>query len=368
MRWLERPASDLYLRFEGLGNNCEFGIVQRKADVDPPGLFRNVGFLSIRQIIDAIASGLAGLFDEGMFAYTRRPGWPDYATECRVYGFTFHTGIPVDIAFGSREWEAEAARKTVQFRFLKRKLLGDLESGDKLFVYRSDLPVADHEMRSLQAAIGEHGPGWLLFVAQDPSRPGARVEMAGERLIRAWMPRLSRENPPVIDLQAWDDIARQSLALRFGDRGVPCGWRAAGTDTRLAQVAGPFGSASCVVEHRLLENAVPQRPAFHYALSDQDAGAPYLASAWVNVPAPAAVRDLGLAFHGRRSLRFAKADLHVRDRWQHLFVICGLEERGPLIPGLAVDADAGALIYSAGWEFGRLQSLVPDAYPGDQAA
>jgi hypothetical protein len=36
---------------EGIGNNCEFGIVQRYFGYDPPGLFRNVGFYSVKIII-----------------------------------------------------------------------------------------------------------------------------------------------------------------------------------------------------------------------------------------------------------------------------------------------------------------------------
>ena len=67
-------------RFESLGNNCEFGIVQRSAGYDPPGLFRNVGFLDVEQIISAVSHNLEGMFEPGRYELTAPEGWLDWAS------------------------------------------------------------------------------------------------------------------------------------------------------------------------------------------------------------------------------------------------------------------------------------------------
>jgi len=72
MRWLDEKPVELYKNFETIGNNCEFGIVQRKAGFDPLGLFRNVGFLNVEQIIGAIVANLDGMFDDGNYSWALR--------------------------------------------------------------------------------------------------------------------------------------------------------------------------------------------------------------------------------------------------------------------------------------------------------
>src|ERR1041384_3955367 len=38
--WNCRPLRELMLRFESIGENCEFGLVQRRCGAEPLGLFR----------------------------------------------------------------------------------------------------------------------------------------------------------------------------------------------------------------------------------------------------------------------------------------------------------------------------------------
>jgi len=52
-------AQELMYRFESLGDNCEFGLVQRRCGAEPLGLFR---FASIgtEQVARALEAGLEG--------------------------------------------------------------------------------------------------------------------------------------------------------------------------------------------------------------------------------------------------------------------------------------------------------------------
>jgi tetratricopeptide (TPR) repeat protein len=209
------PMSELYVPFEGLGNNCEFGIVQRKNGYDAPGLFRNVGFLSAKTIISVIESGLAGMFDDRNYDFLVPDGWPDWRLHCKISGMGFHTAIPSSLAAGSAEWTTQTEQSILMFRFLKRNFLEDLRVGEKIFVFRHNLDSSNETIERLHDAIRKYGDNWLLYIVQDPERPSGWIEMRKHGLLVAGISRLSNENPPVIDFEAWKKIARKSLTLKW---------------------------------------------------------------------------------------------------------------------------------------------------------
>jgi hypothetical protein len=208
------PLNELYMPFESLGNNCEFGIVQRQAGYDPPGLFRNVGFLNVDAIISTISRNLEGMFDEGLYSFTLPEGWPDWRLDCMRYGFLFHTAIPASISRDSEEWQKKAKDTVASFRFLKRLFQDELQTGEKTFVFRFIAPLEMAQIQRFVQAIRKHGPGWLLYVTQDEAKPDGFVEMAEDGLLLGAIDRLSNENPPQINSKAWVNIARQAIALR----------------------------------------------------------------------------------------------------------------------------------------------------------
>jgi hypothetical protein len=204
-----QSGDGVFRTFESLGNNCELGIVQRTHGYDTPGLFRNVGFQTVEQIIKALECRFEGMFDAGNFSYLQRSNWPDYALHCRRYGFVFHTAIPCDQPI----LEKTASRNIASFRFMLRKLREDLEQGEKIFVYRSDRTASDDLVVRLHSAIRTYGPGWLLYVRQDASKPRCDLEIPADGLMVASMPLLSNSNPPVIDMASWQRLARLSTSM-----------------------------------------------------------------------------------------------------------------------------------------------------------
>ena len=202
----------MLLCLEGLGNNCEFGIVQRHFSCDPPGLFRNVGFLSPDTIINAIEHDLEGLFDDGNYDFTLPEGWKDWRIDSQ--GLMFHAGIPADITLDSEDWTRKSREALQAHRLLKRMFREELRKGEKIFVYRQKQIIALDDVRRLHAAIRKYGPGWLLNVVEDPSKPKGTIEDLGDGLIIATTSVLSNEDPPNIDLAAWELITRKVLALK----------------------------------------------------------------------------------------------------------------------------------------------------------
>jgi hypothetical protein len=207
------PISRLLESFESLGNNCEFGMVQRFNGYDPPGLFRNAGFDSVEAIIRGIETSFDAMFDEGRYEFTLPPLWEDWRLDCQVYGLTFHTGIPASVERNSEAWTRKAGNSIRSYRFMKAKILDELRRGEKIFVFRFDFDVAPDLIGRLHAAIRRHGPGWLLHVVEDASKPFGWTEKRADGLIIAAMAKLMYGLPQVIDLDAWRAIARAALTI-----------------------------------------------------------------------------------------------------------------------------------------------------------
>lgn len=213
------PLTERLTRFEGLGNNCEFGVVQREAGLDPPGLFRNVGFLQTEQMIGAIAASFDGMFDAGAYEFSTPDTWPDYALDCKRFGFRFHTGIK---PLRDHDFAPDFARCIGLFRYLKAKFLNDLRDGEKIFAYRHVEEGGDGVLaRRLLRAMRHHGPGWLLYIRQDSraERAAGWAEPSGEGLIFGGIVKLSNENPPQIDFAAWDRITCLAIDIREAAEG-----------------------------------------------------------------------------------------------------------------------------------------------------
>lgn len=212
--------SEILLMFESLGNNCEFGIVQRQFGCDPPGLFRNVGFLSPEQMITALMAGLDGMFEQQNYEFTLPTHSPDWRLHCRIFGFQFHTGIKSSILSNSDEWIQQTHQNMVIFRFLKKKFIQHLCVNKRIFVFRFNEVVPEDTARRMYAAIRSHGDGSLLYVSQNITRPYGCVVKRENGLIYAEIPHLANENPPVIDFKAWESITYSSVSLRRGLRSV----------------------------------------------------------------------------------------------------------------------------------------------------
>jgi hypothetical protein len=210
--------AELFEPFESLGNNCEFGLVQRLNGYDPPGLFRNAGFDSAEVIVKAIETSFAEMFDEGRYEFVLPPYWGDWRLDCHVHGIGFHTGILATVELNSADWIRKTRESLQTFRFLKRKLLEDLRDEEKIFVFRFNFEVAPELIQRFHAAIRAHGPGWLLHVRQDPSMPFGWTQRQADGLIVAAIARLMNELPQVIDMDAWKAIARASRSIVAASR------------------------------------------------------------------------------------------------------------------------------------------------------
>jgi hypothetical protein len=199
--------------FQSLGDNCEFGFVQRRLGAEPLGLFRFAN-TAIDGLIAAFESRFAALQSRECFDvnYTEFPnGEFEYMTTVPRYQFTLHSGHQAV----KRSVDELRGKEVKRLNFLARLIIEDAEAGKKIFVYKSNAPVAQHQIEDLHGAIGNYGPSWLLWVTPATSDwPSGRVSEVSERLLRGSIERLAPyENAGDFSLQGWQTICSNAHNL-----------------------------------------------------------------------------------------------------------------------------------------------------------
>jgi hypothetical protein len=159
----------LVSRFVSLGLNCEFGLVQRHCEADPPALLR-FAFTPLRGLIDALRNRFEGVGEPHQLAISLMDIGEYLATDTR-YGFDFHTQMRAP-AFTEDQVRARVGR---HFSYLASRLIEDLTLGEKIFVYRPLRPREPYETaHKLLARLRRYGPARLLWVgySEDPALAG----------------------------------------------------------------------------------------------------------------------------------------------------------------------------------------------------
>lgn len=200
---------ELVQHFESLGDNCEFGLVQRRVGAEPLGLLR-FSSTPIRSLIAALNEDFAGAADPASVSLGFQRD--EYLIRLTKYGFLYHTNILMWVAGAASVW----SQQTRILPFLVRKLIGDLHAADKIFVFRQNEAMRRDDMAGLRAAIARFGTATLLWVrAAEPGHAAGSVFWAGDRFMVGHVRRLaSRDNAPNLDLPSWLTMLRRAYALR----------------------------------------------------------------------------------------------------------------------------------------------------------
>jgi hypothetical protein len=215
-------ARDLMLCFESLGQNCEFGLVQRQCDAEPLGLLR-FSSTPLPLLLDALGAGFEGMGGPGAIHVELSPNGREYMVRDSRFGFLYHAWVLA----GAMAPEAIARREASRVPFLVRKLVEDLQAAEKIFVFKGMGAMPADEVYPLATAIRRYGANTLLFVtlADDANEAGSvRVEAPG--FLIGYVDRFapSDEAKDVL-LDQWVAVCRQAYRLRLA-AGLP-GLRAA---------------------------------------------------------------------------------------------------------------------------------------------
>lgn len=199
----------LFMRFESLGDTCEFGIVQRRFGAEPISLLR---WSSIQpaDLMRALDTNMEGVGDAEHTIVEVSHG--EYVTRDRRYHMFSHTFTP--------ETTEPLAKFTTQhlrrMKFLRKKLIEDLGSGEKLLVYKSINGVSDEQARGLFQSVRRYGGGCALLCArlENAAHPSGTLTEMEDGLFIGYIDRFSTVD---INVDAWIKLC-EAAAQRWRDR------------------------------------------------------------------------------------------------------------------------------------------------------
>ena len=183
--------AELIMSFESLGDNCEFGLVQRLIGRERLSLLRYAGVGDVFALARGIAGGLAifnepDCIDVSHHAHEWVAGVP-------ALQLSFHTGRNVS----NNSLEQVKHDENRKLTYLAQKFIEDCETADKVFVYRVHRDVRGgpdglRGMEEIYAALRRHGPARLLWVnVEDEAHANGTIEHVREGLYRGWIDHLA---------------------------------------------------------------------------------------------------------------------------------------------------------------------------------
>jgi hypothetical protein len=141
--------------FESLGRNCEFGLLQRKFGAEPLGLLR-FSTTRPRTLLHLLRTRFAGIGEPAQNEVVVVAN--EYRLRHLPSMWRMHTGIPASA--DPAKVLSDQCRHT---GFLRTKLIRDLETASKIFVYQM-AAIDDAEIAAIHAALQDYGPNLLLCV------------------------------------------------------------------------------------------------------------------------------------------------------------------------------------------------------------
>jgi hypothetical protein len=212
----EPSINELMMRFESLGEDCEFGLVQRRCGAEPLGLFR-FATAPLPSLLPALEARFAGFGTADKIAVDLSPDGREYMISDRLFGIRYHSWVLAD------EMRPEEVRDRESRRLprLVAKLVQDLTTGHKLLVIRgAEDPLDPESVRRLVRSLRSFGPNTLLWVeVAGPQHPAGQVDWIEPHLLKGYIDRFApMEDPYDLSLESWTTICRKAERLWRVDR------------------------------------------------------------------------------------------------------------------------------------------------------
>lgn len=221
---------DLMLGFESLGENCEFGLVQRRCGSEPLGLFRFAS-APLPKLKAGLVARFEGFAEAGNLDVQLSENGREFMVEDRRFGFLYHAWV----LLGEMTPEQIRDREVKRLPLLIRKLTEDLEEGEKIFVFHGMEPLSEEEGADLAAILRSYGPATLLWVElADEAHPPGSVERVSPALLKGYMDRFAPgENAHDLSLDCWISVCCEAVALhRQADATTPADFDVAARQQR----------------------------------------------------------------------------------------------------------------------------------------
>lgn len=203
----ERQAKrKLMMKFESLGDSCEFGIVQRRFGAEPLGLLRWTG-APPEGLAAALRLQLAGIGDPEFTELKVAPQGSEYVIWDQRFHMFSHTFTPSFSMPRDKFYDAHCRR----MRFMRTKLLNDIANSEKVYVYAS-ARLNDQNIAELHEAIRSLGQQAILLCVRkaDEQHPAGQVRQLADGLL---VGAISRHSTVNIEINEWLEVCRAALSL-----------------------------------------------------------------------------------------------------------------------------------------------------------
>ncbi|MGI4793235.1 MAG: tetratricopeptide repeat protein [Janthinobacterium lividum] len=196
----------LLTRVQGMGHDCEFGLLQRQHGFEPLSLLRWTGSRP-SGLVQALENDFDGLGDPGRSAIEVRGG--EYVFGSYEYEMITHTFMQQ----GMTDKESLFEKLCTRMSYLKRKFLEDLEEGGKVLLYKAPPNLDDETLEKLYAALQRHGTNFLLVAkVHDRDVDEHFIEQPKDGMIVAYRPAsATRFDNWTTSTESWLTILRMSL-------------------------------------------------------------------------------------------------------------------------------------------------------------
>lgn len=208
-------------KFQSLGQDCEFGLVQRQCEAEPLGLFRwsNIRLHGVIQCLRSGFSEIAG--EEKLHVYPCATG--EYHTEYKSLDMITHTLMRAD---QNPDVDAVRHKEAARLKMLARLFREDLEDGEKVFVLlRKYAPLDDSEVLPVISLMRRYNPNvamlWVTVAGPDERHLVGQCEIVGNNLVKGYLDKFSGWNDDwsTLSIGCWKDILVS--ALQALDRPIP---------------------------------------------------------------------------------------------------------------------------------------------------
>lgn len=346
--------------FEGLGDGCDFGMVQRAVGIEPFGLFRFAG-CKVADVGTLLRTKLQQLGEHADLWLEEVPPRREYRIKSRQCpSFTSHTR-----RFGGQD-DPEVVRiaQIEALRFLKRKLIRELSAGRRLFVYRgpADINVVAGVLEELRTYDADNTLLWVRL-ATDTLLPRS-VRRVRKGLLVGFVSRFGIYEPdrtPRIPVEDWIVVCAKAYQLwrrteppkirldnlipremvKDRHRAPPVSAAA----MRVLDEVAPTGGA--VMEHRL--GKAELLPICRLVVPVESGGT-FSFSAWVRIPEGFRGRRIIATLPGCSQASRWNPDTNLTGSWQWLWISAELPAAARSVScELMADGDVGDVFYSASW-------------------
>ena len=210
--------------FESLGDNCEFGFVQRHYGSEPLGLLRWAG-----TSVEGLARALEARFADLYRLEDIEPFTTNLVRDVK-YDIRLHTEMPIEasprglrFALTGEALRQAHAKELQHVEFLVDKFLDAMDDGERIYLYKVNAGLSVEQMQTLHRALSSTSQQRLLVVVcATADYPNGLVRLLDRGLKVAGLYRLADYNHSEdAPLDAWRLVCETAAATPWDPAETP---------------------------------------------------------------------------------------------------------------------------------------------------